>query len=1366
MIILDPAQALALRRSASGPVDVAGRGGTGKSVLANAIASQAARAGRTCLLVGSSRILDRPLSYGLIRDIHKVLSDRAQIDHPASSPAVPPQPSRPASLLEARAKSNPAAARAAVRILEKARELAKTHDISPGEIEGSVIAERALAAGVTDSLSLAAQDASRIADVLWTGNARAGRTFKDVDKLVAGRTVEVPPNDEALGVILATDQEYEASVSKIVSDQQEASEESSVSKAVGSLLRPRSSDRTLSEYHRHASFMVRTIGGAIALIRKHGTFKAALAAGNGNEAAKAIEYFMRMRPDQGIVAAVRTFEAALQDYRQDSAALEPLLAQYGSRPLGSFGVPAAERPASLQQDVGTLVQKLREARYAARHLQGHLGALRSALPKSLFDRIFSAPIEDALEILSSASAADPRSKAASELRQLRDLFASTGFGDLLKAPEDLARQIEESSKEAADAGAPPAAPTYSPQILDLLLEFSTLSEFPAQAEWPPSVKRARTVQEALDAAAGKRFDVVVIDDASDFSADGLRQIGASGPMVHRVGVAEHDDAILLEIPHRQADADVAAAASGQPSRWLGAPNSFGLLVRSDSARNVEQLSAAADLLVAELTRSGCSASLASGMQAADVIVAAMDELHEGDLAAVAEKAGHGIVVLCRKDERPPPAQPGWPAAADARTALALGWKIQRAATEGTVLEKDGKVAALVNETAAMSPWDESLADVSHRLEALGWQPIVAWNGAERSRPDLDRLLTAHSLPSGPSPFRKIAEEFDLRAPPPHGGGPGPRADVRSETELGNIEDGGTPHPGSDMALGAETLAAGIPEAETPPETAAEEAREPDEDISLPATSSREPAAAADEERRDGPPVPDDDALPIPLEADARAAAVGAADSNATGEPEPADEPSENPVQPPESAVGDQPPDESSSDTAAATFERESSDVPATSRPRAVFRDRRGARRSTSQRDEAEPRRERRTSPSIRQADAKLRLMIDTIRKRIFLAALLLKPEGFPDEIDIGGAAVQTFDESRYDDIDLNWTPEILDGELRLRDEPQRLEWIRSARPFHLFAAASGEPDLVSTSAAPLGSQSTIVCRERHAAAIEAASAEAGSPALRRLADLEGLPSGWTVLDGYAPVRALNSPADWLKPLDPGAETLITLDGGFEIRPAAFAQGEPPLIRIEGMPSNCQVFIDESPAERHDDGSWSAPGWDAPGQHLVDIVPGRSLTYHIMPDPALREGWEPWTANASLAPALAGISAVCGAMVFSPDGRTVLATEPASSVTALGARQEIKMLAIRQDAPAALGALAFEPLFAVLSSGGRKEDSKILVLDFPAAAADQQPRKLDSRWASKIRDMAARRVPIRPETPAAKAAWRSATREARRWKRVR
>jgi hypothetical protein len=275
MIVLDPAQALALRRSSSGPVVVAGGGGTGKSVLANAIASQAARAGRTCLLVGSSQILDQPMGYSLVRDVHKVLSDRAQFDHPASGPTLPQPAGRPRTVIEARTKSNPTAAHAAVRILDQARKLARSYDLSPAEIESSVVADRTLAAGVFESLSLVSQDASRIADALWTGNARAGRTFKDVEELTAGRTVEVPPDDEALGLILADDREYEAGISKIVSDRQDASEDRLVSDAVASLFRARSSDRSLSDHHKHASFMARTIGNAISLIRKHGTFKAA-----------------------------------------------------------------------------------------------------------------------------------------------------------------------------------------------------------------------------------------------------------------------------------------------------------------------------------------------------------------------------------------------------------------------------------------------------------------------------------------------------------------------------------------------------------------------------------------------------------------------------------------------------------------------------------------------------------------------------------------------------------------------------------------------------------------------------------------------------------------------------------------------------------------------------------------------------------------------------------------------------------------------------------------------------------------------------------------------------------------------------------
>src|SRR5258708_25611920 len=134
-----------------------------------------------------------------------------------------------------------------------------------------------------------------------------------------------------------------------------------------------------------------------------------------------------------------------------------------------------------------------------------------------------------------------------------------------------------------------------------------------------------------------------------------------------------------------------------------------------------------------------------------------------------------------------------------------------------------------------------------------------------------------------------------------------------------------------------------------------------------------------------------------------------------------------------------------------------------------------------------------------------------------------------------------------DDIDLDWTTDFLDGEIRLKDEAQKLEWIRGARPFHLFTAVSSEPDLLSVSAAPLGRKCTIVCLQRHIAEIETAATEARSPTLRPLAGFEGLPSEWAVLEGYEPVRALDEPPEWLKPLDPGTEVLITLSGGFEIR---------------------------------------------------------------------------------------------------------------------------------------------------------------------------------------------------------------------------
>jgi hypothetical protein len=794
MITLDPVQALALRKSAVEPVEIAGLSGTGKSTLANAIASQSIRRGKTCLLIGTSAILERAAGYGMLGEIHRAVADRAQLDHSANLRSSKVQPSGVLQWdpVEARARANPARARVAVSTLQRARELAAWHDLKPSEIEESLAVDWPLGPEAANFLSLAVQDASRIAKVLWSGNGRAGRTLKDVDEVIAGRPVEVPPKEDALRLILSSDQEYEASLAKIVSSHKESKEEHALSKAVAGLLRPRSSDRTLSEYHKHASFMARTIGSAIALIKRHGSLKAALTAGSGTDAAKAIEYSMRMRPEQGAGASVRTFEAALQDYRHDSAVLAPLLAEHGHRTLGSFSlVPTGEGQS--QQEIGTLIQRLREARYAARHFPAHLGPLRASLPKAQFERIFKAAIEEASSILESGPP-DPRVKAATEMRQLRELFASTGFGDLLGANGDFVEKVERASAAAA----PPEAAAllrrpHNPEVLDLLMELTTFIEQHEAAEWPASVRRARTAQEAFDLISGPaRFDIVVIDDVSDYPLDLVRALETSGATVHRIGVTHHDTAIVLEMPHRQSDAEIAAAVSGRPNRWLGASASFGIVVRTDPRLESTQLSSAEDRLVSELRNSGCNVAPASAGQEADVIVASVDELRDADVSAFAEKARQGIAVLCRSNRRSSPANQDTGPEPDIKSAESLGWLISRAAIDGTVLEKDGRSVALIREPIAISPGDETVADVATRLTALGWRPVVLWRGTERDPHDLENLLIGHSVPTATSPFRKIAETFSLADPQPSGAnGPKPGIDDGVQPAAEELEQSAT-----------------------------------------------------------------------------------------------------------------------------------------------------------------------------------------------------------------------------------------------------------------------------------------------------------------------------------------------------------------------------------------------------------------------------------------------------------------------------------------------------------------------------------------------------------------------------------------------
>ncbi len=406
------------------------------------------------------------------------------------------------------------------------------------------------------------------------------------------------------------------------------------------------------------------------------------------------------------------------------------------------------------------------------------------------------------------------------------------------------------------------------------------------------------------------------------------------------------------------------------------------------------------------------------------------------------------------------------------------------------------------------------------------------------------------------------------------------------------------------------------------------------------------------------------------------------------------------------------------------------------------------------------------------AAALLRLALNTYRRTATLSLMLSRPEGFPERAALlldGGIEVGAYDESRYDDIDIPWTSDLLAGELRI-NSVEGFRWVRSSRRVQIFAADPSEPDLVSVSAVRVGTEYALICRIGDVPAIRAIAQQAGSPELVPLDRWQGIPEGWSVLSGYNPAHA-TGPIDEaeFRPLDAGADVDITLGGGLALRPRVFAEGHPPQIEISPVPEGATVTIGGQAAIQNARGSWEAPGWDTPGQHIIDVVPGASATYEIAADPGNAEGWTFWNAHEELP---AGRSAwsragVCGAMLRGAVGEIVLACETQSTMIALGANRGAVALKQRSDANVSVALLAEPPAFLVATSGLRRRQGKVIWLGqsgaSPGSTADRSP---DFAWADAVHAAAVRRLPLVGADKAGEAAWRTAVVRARNLRRRR
>jgi hypothetical protein len=435
---------------------------------------------------------------------------------------------------------------------------------------------------------------------------------------------------------------------------------------------------------------------------------------------------------------------------------------------------------------------------------------------------------------------------------------------------------------------------------------------------------------------------------------------------------------------------------------------------------------------------------------------------------------------------------------------------------------------------------------------------------------------------------------------------------------------------------------------------------------------------------------------------------------------------------------------------------------------AAHRDRRGRRRAPKSKVSAGPLEAPETADTqVRSPlELRLRLVMHPVRRTVALSAVLRRAPGCPETINLlvgDGIEVGAYGDDRYDDVDLEWTPDLLAGELRIKCRAG-VQWLRSARRVHVFARDPNGPGLISVSAVRAGIGHAVICQSSDVEAIRLAAVSTGSSELQTHEHWRGIPDGWVVLSDYIPVRAAEPPLPRdLQTLDPGEGLEITFAGGPPIKANVYAVGRPPQIIITPAPDKASVTIGGAPATLTPEGSWVAPGWDAPGEHMIDVVPGPSLSYEIAPDPWTAGGWDFWDAHPhrfgdrTREPWASAM--ICGAEIRGPANEYIIAAETQPVLVALGARCGTAPLRARSGVGVSVGLIATPPAFLLSATGPRRSQGRVIWVGLVPTAT--RSGWYDAQWVAAVRTAAARRLPLEQEDPTGEDAWRKAKERARR-----
>lgn len=377
-------------------------------------------------------------------------------------------------------------------------------------------------------------------------------------------------------------------------------------------------------------------------------------------------------------------------------------------------------------------------------------------------------------------------------------------------------------------------------------------------------------------------------------------------------------------------------------------------------------------------------------------------------------------------------------------------------------------------------------------------------------------------------------------------------------------------------------------------------------------------------------------------------------------------------------------------------------------------------------------------------------------------------EHMPDEVEVsltkGKLLLIRHQENCYEPVSLSEASSALhDGvEWRGRSDSCHFRWILSRRELHVLAEGdvSGLYPFGSTARLQLNARHVVLAALSLRDDVLAALSEVGCTT-QEIHDetTPGVPAGWLIFRNVVPTHAvpMRDGADILNALCPLPDVEPHFVGGIHLERDTWLFGHPPHIRLTGDLNGVEIKLDGHPAGISNDGTVTAAGWDARGEHQLWFG-GQTQTYILR---TIEENWQRWPAYDF------GMgSAICGASVDSNQSNRgsyqviVQATNPLLIGAAPGdvyychRRTDMRLQAYLMCVP-------FQPVWALPSdpAHANRDSARLLLVRAvePAVPSDrknvnQSRRREIQSWVSVLNSASKKRLRIEPDNEDSASLW--------------